>query len=139
MKNTQTYRNQHDEIGRASNELTSVLVHGDAHAVRKSLGRLSSLIDVHLSLEDSSFYPALSRHADPEVRRIAKAYQESMGKLAAVYMDFRTRWLHMGAIEADKSGFEKELRDLLRALEKRIDLENNTLYSMVDGLHGVAV
>lgn len=134
MKNTQTYRNQHDEITRVSENLAAVIAGGDANAIRKTLSRLSSLIEVHLSLEDSSFYPALFKHADPEIRKIAKAYQDSMGKLASVYTEFRVRWLRQGAIESDLAGFSKELLNVLSALEKRIDLENNTLYNMVDGL-----
>jgi hemerythrin-like domain-containing protein len=139
VKITQTYRNQHDEIQRAGLELAAVMSHRDPIAIRKSLSRLSGLIEVHLALEDSTFYPALLKHTDPEIRRIAKAYQESMGKLAGVYTDFRTRWMRAGAIENDQDGFAKEMADVAGALNKRIDLENTTLYSMVDGLAGVAV
>ena len=139
MKHTQTYRNQHDEIRRAGQQLAAVMAGGDAIAIRKALAHLCGLVEAHLALEDSAFYPALYKHADLEVRRIAKAYQQSMGKLAGVYTEFRMRWMRAGAIEGDPGGFAKELADLAGALDKRIDLENTTLYSMVDGLEHVAV
>lgn len=139
MKHTQTYRNQHDEIRRAGQALTEALATGDTAAIRKSLSHLSGVIEAHLSLEETSFYPALLKYADPEIRRIAKVYQESMAKLAAAYTAFRTRWLHLRAIDEDRSGFERELHEVWGALDRRIDLENKTLYSMVDGLANIAV
>ncbi|MGB6984400.1 MAG: hemerythrin domain-containing protein [Candidatus Aquilonibacter sp.] len=139
MKHTQAYRNQHDEIRSATRALAAVVSGGDMPAIRKALTHLSALIDVHVYLEDSAFYPALYKHADPELGRIAKAYQESMGKLASVYTAFCSRWMRPGAIEEDASGFAKELGDVCTTLERRMDLENNTLYMMVDGLTNIAV
>jgi hypothetical protein len=139
MKHTQAYRNQHDEIRSATRALANVASSGDVPAIRKSLTHLSALIDVHVSLEDTAFYPALYKYADPELGRIAKAYQESMGKLASVYAAFCSRWMQRGAIEEDPCGFAKELNDVCSTLERRMDLENNTLYMMVDGLTNIAV
>jgi hypothetical protein len=139
MKNTQTYRNQHDDICRAAQELATVMPSGDAGAIRKALSRLSGLLGGHLLLENSSFYPALFKHADPELRRIAKVYQESMGKLAREYTEFHARWMHVGAIESDPDGFAKELAGVVGAVEKRVLLENTTLYLMVDRLANAPV
>ena len=139
MKLTQTYRNQHDEIRRAGNDLSVAMRGDDPAAVRRALSRLSGLLEVHLALEDKSFYPVLLKHADPEVRKTAQSYQESMGTLATAYMAFRGRWLRQGAIEEDRPGFEKELNAVWALLDQRIDLENDTLYAMVDGLSNVAV
>jgi hypothetical protein len=139
MKTTQTYRNQHDEICRAAQELAAARKSGDAPSIRKTLSRLSGALEAHLALEDSSFYPALFNHADPELPRIAKVYQESMRKLAGAYAEFCAHWMHAGAIENDPDGFAVELTHIVGALEKRILLENTTLYLMVDRLANVAV
>ncbi len=139
MKHTQAYRNQHDEIRHAARELAALVNSGDVAVIRKSLTHLSALIDVHVSLEDTAFYPALYKHADAELRRIAKAYQESMARLAGVYAAFCSRWMRQGAIEGDPSAFAKELTDVCATLDRRMDLENNTLYMMVDGLTNIAV
>lgn len=136
---TQTLRSQHDEIRRAAQELATVTMDGDGTTIREALSRLSVLLDVHLTYANSSFYPALFKHADPEVRRIAKVYQDSMGKLAGVYTEFRTRWMRAVAIENDADGFNKELAHVVGALDKRIALEDATLYSMIDRLTNVPV
>jgi hypothetical protein len=139
MKNTQTYRNQHDDICHAAAELAMVIAGGDGATIRKALTRLSGLLDGHLLSENSSFYPALFKQADPELRRIAKVYQESMAKLAHAYTEFHVRWMHPGAIEADLDAFGRELKDVVGALEKRIRLEDTTLYLMVDRLASATV
>jgi uncharacterized protein (UPF0276 family) len=139
MKNTQAYRDQHDDICHAAGELSMIVAGGDAAAIRKALSRLSGVLDGHLLLENSSFYPALFKHADPELRRIAKVYQDSMGKLAHAYAEFHARWMHVGAIENDRDGFAKDLVDVVGAIEKRIRLENTTLYLMVDRLANAPV
>jgi hemerythrin-like domain-containing protein len=139
MKHTQTYRIQHDEIRRSCRELAALMSGAEPAAIRKALSRLSSLIEMHLLLEDSSLYPALYKHTDPELGRIARAYQDSMGRLAGVYAEFRVRWMRQGAIEEDPNGFAKELAEVCATLERRIDLENHTLYLMVDSLTNIAV
>jgi DUF438 domain-containing protein len=139
MKSTQTCRSQHDEIRRAVQELASVVADGDATAIRTALARLSALLDVHLAHEDSSFYPALFKHADTEVRRIAKVYQDSMRRLIDAYAEFRARWMQPGEIESDPDGFGNDLAKVVGALDKRIVLEDTTLYLMVDRLANGAV
>jgi hypothetical protein len=136
---TQTLRSQHDEIRRAAQELATVTAGGNGTMIRGALSRLSVLLDVHLAYANSTFYPALFKHADPEVRRIAKVYQDSMSKLAGVYIDFRTRWMRAVTIENDPDGFAKEVARVVGALDKRIVLEDTTLYLMVDRLANVPV
>lgn len=129
---TELYRRQHDQLRALLVETSRHLVPLDAAACRAGLSRLATVLSVHLALEDRALYPRLITHDDVEVRKIAREYQGRMGHLAADFHVFCDRWTPHGAIESAQYEFALAYRDLSQHLRQRMDMEDATLYRLVD-------
>jgi hypothetical protein len=139
MPQTEKFRRQHDELLKIAQLIGQSidlqrLSGDDAVEVSKNLGKLSAVLLVHLTLEDSSLYPRLERHADEAVRSMAHDYKQTMGGLKATFESYVKRWPAAVDIEKNPAQFSVETKGILEALGARIDKENNGLYSLVDRL-----
>jgi hemerythrin HHE cation binding domain-containing protein len=96
------------------------------------LAQLAGSVKMHLKAEDDTLYPYLLAHRDAAVRRKAAELQQSMGDLAQSFDAFYAHWIKPGAIAADLPGYHAEMRAVVDALAKRMDLEDRELYDLAD-------
>ncbi len=130
---TTIFRQQHATIRQI---LDSLSTHADftSPEVYGTLVRLTSVIRAHLKLEDEKLYPALAQSSDPEIREKAARFQKEMGALAPAYVAFAEKWMRSGAISENAAGFGSEWNAIVKALNDRMDREDNDLYAEFDRL-----
>lgn len=131
---TEVYRRQHEQLRVLLDQTSRSLVPLDAEACRAGLGRLANVLNVHLALEDRALYPRLMTHDDLGLRKTAREFQMRMGSLAHEFRVFYERWIPAGAIESSSYDFALAYRAMSAALRRRMELEDTTLYRMVDSI-----
>lgn len=89
--------------------------------------RFSQALRAHLKYEDWAIYPALLRHADPEIAAAAARLQDEMGGLEASHNDYTRRWASNAAQE-HWSDYRRETNALVDALMRRLRKEDAQLY-----------
>ncbi len=126
---TNLYREQH---GRLREHVGKMLSATDPAEQRTLLAQLAGQVKMHLKAEDDSLYPRLLSHGDAGVRVKAGELQRTMGSLAATFTQFYETWIKPGTIAADRAGYDRELRGIVDALAKRMDMEDRELYDLAD-------
>lgn len=104
----------------------------NADAIAKQIVGMSSVIKLHLVVEDRILYPAFAKSADPSVARTGEEFQRDMGDIAAAYIKFASHWNIAKKVSEDPQGFREEANKVLSALHQRIQLENKNLYPLAD-------
>jgi hypothetical protein len=125
-------RNDHLKMMVLAGELSRYLEH-PAPPSRLPLfevrSALASVLIRHLKVEDWVVYPALMNSENPLVRETACNFERLMGSLAGAFRAHMQKWT-APAIEADWTTYRNEAATLLRALETRIQQEEDTLYPL---------
>ena len=136
MGQADSFRRQHQEIlglvKELQPQLDAVSLRRDAARVATGLQRLAALLKAHLALEDSTLYPKLMAHADPEVAATARRYQQEMGGLQTAFSDYIERWPIASSIQQEPELFVSQTRQVVAALLARIEREDGELYPMLD-------
>jgi hypothetical protein len=104
----------------------------DAVPIARQLGKLNSLLRVHLAYEDAVLYPLLIRSGDGKTAALAHLFAEETGEIAPRFEDFVRRWSGPTAIDAMFDSFREEATMLFAALAARIERENDLLYPLAD-------
>lgn len=135
---TENFREQHEDILGIVKEISALLVPSiltkNAKEVRVLLSTLAGKLTVHLTSEDKSLYPKLISHESEEVRLLAQKYIDEMGNIKEVFGAFSKKWYNPTDIQEKPEEFIKEINELFSALGKRVEMENNELYTLVDKL-----
>jgi len=138
MRRSQRFREQHDNIleivASISKELTVGHLASDASAVRKLLSTFMGKLKMHLAMEDQSLYPSLMKHGDESIQALAKRFSNEMGFIAEAALSYNEQWQTARLIQADPAKFISDTKSLFAVLGKRIEKENNQLYSALDKL-----
>jgi hemerythrin-like domain-containing protein len=136
MGQTDSFRRQHQEILGLVKELQPQLdvvsLRRDAAPVATGLQRLAAMLKAHLALEDSTLYPKLVAHADPEVAATARRYQQEMGGLQTAFSNYIERWPTATSIQHEPDLFLSQTQQVVAALLARIEREDGELYPMAD-------
>jgi hypothetical protein len=136
MGQTDSFRRQHEEILGLVKELQPQLdatsLRRDATSVATGLQRLATMLKAHLALEDSTLYPKLLAHADPEVVAMARRYQQEMGGVQTAFSDYIGRWPSAASIQQDPDLFLSQTQGIVAALLARVEREDGELYPMAD-------
>lgn len=106
-------------------------VETNAFEIAKLLAQLAGIIKMHLVSEDQFVYPSLIKHDDVQVRNTADSFVSEMGKIAAVFTKYKTKYLGASKISADASRFLSESEIVLSALKERIKREDQSLYPLL--------
>ncbi len=85
----------------------------------------------HLTREDWLLYPSLLQSSDPVISSTAQAFIDEMGGQLEAFKSWSERW-PVVKIGKDWVQFGKETKDLLDALSKRIERENDHLYPLIE-------
>ena len=137
-RRTEKFRRQHDVLVDLAGELDrlskSIETLYDAKVVRSHLNHFAGKLVVHLAKEDKSLYPKLLESSDTQVVVLTRRFIREMGDLSATFDEFTKRWVGPADILVQKDEFQAELAGIVSALAKRIDKENNELYTLADDL-----
>src|SRR5688572_15228410 len=125
MGQADSFRRQHQEILGLVKELQPRLevasLQRDAAPVATGLQRLAALLKAHLALEDSTLYPKLMAHADPEIAATARRYQQEMGGLQTAFSDYIERWSTASSIQHEPELFVSQTQQVVAALLARVE------------------
>lgn len=133
---TESYRQHHLEVRALVTRINALLdptsIDADPAPVAVVIRELFGKFGVHLAIEDAALYPRMVEHSDPRLRLAAETFQREMGGLKAEFDAYRNRWPGPTAIARNPREFIGETRNILAALQHRIDREDRDLYDLYD-------
>lgn len=128
------YYDQHSRLLELAVKLKDDLEIGDsirmAEVAFGTLCELSANLVIHLAMEDSVLYPHLLDSGDTQVRETAKSFQEEMGGIVQVFLNYTGQWSDINAIRLEPEEFRKQTTTIYQALGDRVSKENQTLYPL---------
>lgn len=139
--NIDKFKHQHVDILRriaALRELTHAGVARNAEAIAQGIVAMSSVIKLHLSVEDQALYPALQRGDGAELARLGQRFQVEMGPIAAAFDQFARRWNTAQRLREDEAAFRAAANDVLRRVHERMRHEDRDFYPRVEAQHAEA-
>lgn len=95
------------------------------------VNHLAGKMKIHLVSEDKYLYPGLIETGKADIKKAAKEYQEEMGDLFTVFTEFKNKYNTRSKILEGGMLFQKELLDIIAAIERRIQKEEEGLYQLL--------
>lgn len=135
--NIDKFKHQHTRIYECINTLRRHAWAGVAeHAeeIANAVVSMSSVIKLHLSVEDTLLYPALSSSKSRSVARLGNQYQDEMKVIARSYDEFARKWNTATNVAKDPDGFRAEANTVLRKLHARIRQEDLNFYPAIEAI-----
>lgn len=130
-----TLEAQHRELEQLAQAVGLAYRAKDEPALKTTLERMRSLLDAHLELERTHFYPgfvaAAERQANERTKLVATLFRDNMAVIAEGVQGFFRR-VQAGNMPLDAVG--KELRTTLEVLGKRMVDEEKTLHPLLRSL-----
>ena len=127
---------QHKELIQTSEEILGLLDEGalsrDATHVRNLLSELSRTLTYHLTMEDDALYPALVCHPDEKIKTLSKKFSGEMGGIRDTFILYITKWPDAEAVQGSPDNFISETNEIMDALLRRIDREDNELFPLIE-------
>ena len=133
--NIDRFKHEHAAVLAAVTELREMVQRGiteNAPGIARVLVEMSSKIKLHLAAEDQFLYPALAKSGKPAVAELGKRFQDEMGGIAKVYMDFAGKWNLGTKVAANPEEFRTDANAIFKALNQRIQRENQELYPLLE-------
>jgi hemerythrin-like domain-containing protein len=138
---TKRYVEQHDELLDLANDIIIRLnfkaLAEDATEVRSLLSKFLGRLTVHLAMEDRSLYPSLLEQEDESVKAMARRFVNEMGGIAEAVDEYAAMWASAVAIQDNPKVFIAHTNNIINALARRIDKENNELYKAYNDLEKI--
>jgi len=135
--NLDKFKHQHLDILDSIAELRKLAHDGvarNAERIARRIVAMSSVIKLHLAVEDKALYPALQRQADQGLAELGRHYQDEMQSIAAAYEGFALRWNTPRRLEQDEAGFRHDANTVLRQVFERMKREDKEFYPRVEAL-----
>lgn len=104
----------------------------NAMDISSHINKLAGKLQVHLMSEDKFLYPSLINGEDLELKKMATLYMDEMGEISEVFVEYKNKFNTKNKIEANKEGFFQETKIILKAIEERINKEENGLYKLIN-------
>ena len=133
--NIDKYKNQHTAIVTCIQhlkQLTQAGITDNAAAIAAQVIKMSSIVKLHLSIEDRFLYPALQEANNPRLAMLGKQYQHDMTHIAEAYGEFARTWNDAGHVAADPEGFRAAANRVLKVLFDRMRREDRDFYPMIE-------
>ena len=112
--------------------LTHAGVEVNAAAIAQGIISFSSLIKLHLAVEDKALYPALQRSGDATLARLGQQFQDDMGPIAQAFDGFARRWNTAERLRSDPQGFRNDANTVLKRVYERMQRENREFYPRIE-------
>lgn len=131
----ETLKQQHKEICELINVL-SLLVRDER--ARKSriaenlFSELAKVVSEHLMLEDSTLYKELLVHQDSSVQLTAKNFLSGSHELKRLFSNYMKYACRSNSKQEDCEAFINETEEVFKLLVKRITMEENKFYPLVE-------
>jgi hypothetical protein len=134
MDDMEIFRDEHRQIAGLMNRFGDMLAEATPPEplaflhFRREFGRALSH---HLKREDWMLYPRLRASPRPEVRNMAERLCTEIGAFEAAFAVYGRRWTS-ARICADWAQYRRESEAMILGLHRRILLEEQELYPLVD-------
>lgn len=135
--NIDKFKSQHVEIlSRIASlrKLTHAGIEENAADIARELISMSTVVKVHLAIEDRILYPSLQKDEGSAVAAMSKIYQEEMKGIASAYIAFARRWSAAAQLIADPQKFRDEANTVLKTVHMRMVKENTEFYPAIETL-----
>lgn len=135
--NIDKFKSQHLKIFeciRLLRQLAQAGVAGNAQEIARTVVTMSSLIKLHLSVEDTVLYPALRTGRSSSLTRMGEEYQEDMKAVAKGYDAFARKWNTAAHVAQDPDGFRVDANTVLKRLHARIRQEDMEFYPAIEAI-----
>ncbi len=139
--NIDKFKHQHVDILQRIAQLRTLThagVETNAQAIADGIIGFSSLIKLHLAVEDKALYPALQRSGDAELARMGQQYQQDMGPIAQAFDGFARRWNTAASLRSNPEGFRQDANTVLRRVYERMQRENREFYPRIEAAETAA-
>ncbi|OIQ91158.1 hypothetical protein GALL_269550 [mine drainage metagenome] len=133
--NLEKFKQQHMEIINCITQLRHFSREGiveNAVELSRLIVAMSSIIKLHLAVEDKILYPALESMNNPVLKRMGKRFQEEMACIASVYIDFAKKWNSANNLAKNSEEFRSEANKVLKILYERMQRENIDFYPVIE-------
>lgn len=135
--NIDKFKHQHTKIFNCIDMLRQYAGAGiveNARHIAKTVVSMSSVIKLHLAVEDTLLYPALRDSHDSTLAQMGDQFQKEMKTIAANYDDFVRRWNTANNVARDPEGFRRDANRVLKMLHGRIRREDMEFYPGIEAL-----
>jgi len=93
---------------------------------------MSSIIKLHLAVEDQMLYPTLRNGNNATLAKMGKKFQDEMGSIASAYVTFAGRWNQAEKVSHDPEGFRLDANTVLKTVYERMQKENSVFYPAIE-------
>lgn len=131
------FKHQHEKIYDSIDSLRDYSVAGireNAQAIASLIVSMSSVIKLHLAVEDSVLYPVLRNSTSATLARKGEQYQAEMKTIAEKYHGFARRWNIADNVAREPEEFRADANRVLKMLHERIRREDREFYPEIEAL-----
>ena len=135
--NIDKFKHQHTKIFGCINTLRQYALAGtveNAREIARTVVSMSSMIKLHLSVEDTVLYPALRSSNSKSIATLGDQYQEDMKVIAKDYEEFARKWNTAANVAKNPDGFRAEANKVLKRLHARIRQEDLNFYPAIEAI-----
>ncbi|MGO4477915.1 hemerythrin domain-containing protein [Massilia sp. 2TAF26] len=133
--NIDKFKRQHvailDGIARLR-ETTRDGITENAEKIASMIIKISSVIKLHLVVEDSVLYPEVANSSDAKLSRLGERYQYEMKGISEEFFNFATHWNLAAKVAAEPERFRAEANQVLRVLFDRMQREDSEFYPAIE-------
>jgi hemerythrin-like domain-containing protein len=133
--NIDKFKQQHVEILSCISVLRTLVKSGisnNAEEIARMIISMSSIIKLHLAVEDKILYPALQSANNASLAKMGKMFQDEMTSIARAYLDFARKWNNASAVATHAEKFRSDANTVLRVLYERMRKENTDFYPVIE-------
>lgn len=133
--NIERFKNQHIQIleGIASlRKLAHSSISDNAHHIAQQITALSTVVTMHLAIEDRILYPSLQNGSNQKLADMGKAYQADMKGIANAFIAFSRKWSTAIAVVNQPEMFRTEANQVLKAVYDRMQKEDTEFYPAIE-------
>ncbi len=130
------FKKQHVEIlhGIASlRQLAHRSIEKNAAEIAQQISALSTVVTMHLAIEDRILYPALQNGKNQKLAAMGKAYQDDMKGIASSFIAFSRKWSNVTEVATKAEEFRAEANRVLKMVHERMQRENTEFYPAIEG------
>lgn len=133
--NIDKFKQQHVEILSCISALRDMVRSGidsNAAEIAKLIISMSSIIKLHLAVEDKILYPALQSVNNASLARMGKQFQDEMTNIALAYLNFARKWNTASTVARSPDECRSDANNVLRVLHDRMRKENTEFYPVIE-------
>ncbi len=138
MFQTMPHRSQHSRLMTLLADLEARLdpaaLQTDPAGLAMKTMHLVRWVQVHHAFEQASLFQPIRDRATPAEQRAADRYRAGLDRLEPILATHDARWTTAAAIAAEPQAFVAATLALGQAIRERIDLEEQHLYPLFEGV-----